>query len=156
MINNIEAYLTYENIYLVANWGVLPFWFMLIIIPNHTITRVMVNSIITPLILGVAYIFVAYKIYLEGNIFQGFGLYFGIENLYSIFSEESFLLIFWLHFLAISLFVGGWIARDSVKYMVPKVLIIISLILTYFSGPVGLIFYWFFRIFFSKKISFNE
>ena len=156
MINNIEAYLTYENIYLVANWGVLPFWFMLIIIPNHTITRVMVNSIIAPLILGIAYIFVAYRIYLEGNIFQGFDLYFGIENLYSIFSEESFLLIFWLHFLAISLFVGGWIARDSVKYMVPKVLIIISLILTYFSGPVGLIFYWFFRIFFSKKISFNE
>jgi len=156
MINNIEAYLTYENIYLVANWGVLPFWLMLIIIPNHTITRVMVNSIIAPLILGIAYIFVAYRIYLEGNIFQGFDLYFGIENLYSIFSEESFLLIFWLHFLAISLFVGGWIARDSVKYMVPKVLIIISLILTYFSGPVGLIFYWFFRIFFSKKISFNE
>ena len=156
MINNIEAYLTYENIYLVANWGVLPFWLMLIIIPNHTITRVMVNSIIAPLILGIAYIFVAYRIYLEGNIFQGFDLYFGIENLYSLFSEESFLLIFWLHFLAISLFVGGWIARDSVKYMVPKVLIIISLILTYFSGPVGLIFYWFFRIFFSKKISFNE
>ncbi len=156
MINNIEAYLTYENIYLIANWGVLPFWLMLIIIPNHTITRVMVNSIIAPLILGVAYIFVAYKIYLEGNVFESFNLYFGIENLYSIFSEESFLLIFWLHFLSISLFVGGWIARDSVKYMVPKIIMIISLILTYFAGPVGLVFYWFIRIFFSKKISFNE
>ena len=116
----------------------------------------MVNSIIAPLILGVAYIFVAYKIYLEGNVFESFNLYFGIENLYSIFSEESFLLIFWLHFLSISLFVGGWIARDSVKYMVPKIIMIISLILTYFAGPVGLVFYWFIRIFFSKKISFNE
>jgi len=156
MINNIEAYLAYENIYLIANWGVLPFWFMLLIAPNHTSTKIIVNSIIAPLLLAVAYVYVAYKIYLEGNIFSSFDLYFGIENLYSIYSDEAFLLVFWLHFLSISLFVGGWIARDSVKYMVPKILMIISLILTYFSGPVGLIFHWFIRMFFSKKISFNE
>ena len=116
----------------------------------------LVQSIIVPLLLATAYIYVAYNIYLDGNFFDGFELYRGIDGLYSTFSNEAFLLIFWLHFLSISLFLGSWIARDSRKYMVPNFLMIISLILTYFTGPVGLFFYWFLRIFFSKKISFND
>ncbi len=156
MINNIEPYLTYENIYLVANWGVLPFWILMIIAPNHSLTRVLVQSIISPLLLGVAYIFITYRIYLEGNILEGFSLYLGLEDLYSLFSDESFLLVFWLHFLSISLFVGSWITRDSIKYTIPRILTIISLITTYFSGPIGILVYWFIRIFFSRKISFND
>ena len=31
-----------------------------------------------------------------------------------------------------------------------------SLIFTYFTGPVGLVIYWFLRIFFASKISFND
>ena len=121
MINNIELYLTNENIYLLANWGILPFWLMLIFAPNSSFSKIFVHSVIAPLILSLAYILVAYKIYLEGNIFEGFNLYFGLESLYSVYSDESFLLIFWLHFLSISLFSGAWIARDAFKYMVPRV-----------------------------------
>ena len=156
MINNFESYLTYENIYLVSNWGVLPFWILLIVAPSHSVTKIIVHSIVPAILLTSAYGFVAYQIYLEGNIFGGFDLYFGLENLYSLFSEEAFLLIFWLHFLSISLFVGSWISRDAIKYMVPKILIILSLILTYLAGPAGLLFYWFIRIFFARKISFND
>ena len=46
--------------------------------------------------------------------------------------------------------------RDCKKYFIPKVIAIPSLILTYFTGPIGLVIYWFFRIFFAKKISFND
>ena len=74
----------------------------------------------------------------------------------SLVANEALLLIFWLHFLAISLFAGSWIVRDSRKYLIPKVVTIPSLILTYFAGPIGLVFYWFLRIFFAKKISFND
>tara|TARA_B100000029_G_C17379453_1_gene889112 strand:- start:424 stop:894 length:471 start_codon:yes stop_codon:yes gene_type:complete len=156
MINNLEPYLTYENIYLVANWGVIPFWLMLIFIPNNGVTKFFVHSVVTPLLLGVAYVYIGYKIYLEGNIFEVFNLYFGLENLYTIYSNETFLLIFWLHFISISLLLGSWISRDGQKYMIPKILIAISLILTYFSGPIGIVFYWFVRIFFSRKIGFND
>ena len=69
---------------------------------------------------------------------------------------ENFLLIFWLHFLSINLFIGSWMSRDAQKYMVPKILTMVSLILIYFSGPVGLVFYWIIRIFFARKISFYE
>tara|TARA_B100000401_G_C52706702_1_gene671800 strand:+ start:202 stop:672 length:471 start_codon:yes stop_codon:yes gene_type:complete len=156
MINNLLEILNYQNIYLIANWGVIPFWLLLIIIPNHLITNFFVQSIIVPLILALAYGLVAYDIFLEKNLLDSFQLYSGLDGLYSMFSNEAFLLIFWLHFLAISLFLGSWIARDSQKYLIPKFFVIISLILTYFTGPVGLLIYWFIRIFFAKKINFND
>ena len=156
MLIEFQDYLTFENIYLWTNLGVLPFWLMLIIIPNHSVTNFFVQSIIAPLLLAVAYGFVAYDIFLNGNILDSFELYTGLNGLYSMFSDESFLLIFWIHFLAISLFLGSWIVRDSQKFLVPKFFVIISLVATYFAGPVGLLIYWFIRIFFSKKINFND
>ncbi len=156
MINNLLSLISNENIYLVANWGVIPFWLLLIFIPNHQITNFLTQSIIVPILLATAYAYLSYMIYQEGNIFDGFELYSGLDGLYSMFANESLLLIFWLHFLAISLFTGSWIARDSRRYFIPKVITIPSLILTYFTGPIGLVFYWFFRIFFAKKISFND
>ena len=156
MINDLLEVLSYENIYFLANWGVIPFWLLLIILPNHVLTNFFVQSIIVPLFLGSAYGLIAYNIFLEGNILDSFELYRGLDGLYSMFSSEAFLLIFWLHFLAISLFLGAWISRDSVRYMIPRWFVIISLILTYFTGPVGLSIYWLIRIFFAKKINFND
>ena len=156
MINNFEEYLTLENIFLFSNWGVIPFWLLLLFSPNSSFTRFLVHSIIIPLMLGIAYIFIAYQIYLGDNLLDGFGLYLGLENLYAVFSDENFLLIFWLHFLSISLFTGAWIARDSTRYSIPRSLTSLSLITTYFTGPLGIFLYWVIRIFFAKKISLNE
>ena len=156
MINDLLALVNSENIYLAANWGVIPFWLLLIFAPNHSLTNFFVQSIIVPMLLAVGYIYLSYNLYLENNIFDGFELYGGLDGLYSMFANESLLLIFWLHFLAISLFAGSWIVRDSKRYDIPKIITIPSLILTYFTGPVGILLYWFFRIFFAKKISFND
>ena len=156
MINDLLDILSYQNIYLMANWGVIPFWLLLIILPNHGVTNFFVQSIVAPFLLAGAYGFIAYNIFLEGNTLDSFELYSGLDGLYSMFANEAFLLVFWIHFLAISLFLGAWISRDSQRYMVPRLFVIISLILTYFTGPVGLLIYWFIRIFFAKKISFND
>ena len=156
MINNLLSLLTYENIYFIANWGVIPFWLLLIFFPNYQITNFLSHSVIAPLLLATGYIYLSYTIYNEGNIFDGFELYSGLDGLYSMFANEALLLIFWLHFLAISLFAGSWIVRDSKKYFIPKIITIPSLIFTYFTGPIGLVFYWFIRIFFAKKVSFDD
>ena len=156
MLNDVIAFITPENIYLIANWGVIPFWLLLILAPNHGLTNFLAQSIIAPLLLATGYSFLAYNLYLEKNIFDGFELYSGLDGLYSMFANEVLLLIFWLHFLAISLFAGAWIIRDARRYLIPKIITIPSLILTYFSGPVGLVIYWLIRIFFAKKISFND
>ena len=157
MLIQFEEFLTFENIYLWANFGVLPFWLMIILIPNSKVTKVLVNSVFLPLILASAYIYVIYKtILLDESIFEIFMLYVNLDNLYTIFSIESFLLLFWLHFLALNLFVGSWVASDGAKYNMPRSLIFIPLILIYFTGPIGLVLHWLVRIFYSKKLSFHD
>ena len=156
MINTLQDLVTFENIYLFSNWGVVPFWLLLVFIPNHSITRFFCHSIIPFLLLGVAYTFVSYQIFLDGNIIEGFKLYVGLNNLGGIYTNESFRLVFWLHFLAVSLFTGAWIARDCLKYMIPKILSIPCVVITYFAGPVGIIIYWFIRVFYARKINLND
>ena len=157
MLIQFEEYLTFENIYIFSNYGILPFWLLLIATPNSKITQILVNSIILPLILSTAYVYVLYQtILLDEPILDIFKLYLSIDNLYTIFATESFLLIFWIHFLSINLFLGSWVSRDSLRHNIPKFLSAISLISIYFTGPLGLVFYWFIRIFYSKKVSLDD
>jgi len=156
MADNLLSFLTYEKIYYISNIGVVPCWLLLIFLPNHIVTRFLVKSVIIPALLSTAYIFVVYQIYITENIFEVFNLYLGLDELYALFSNEAFLLIFWLHFLSISLFVGNWIVSDSKAFLVSRFFVIISLVITYFTGPVGLVFYWLFRTFYSKKINYYD
>ena len=156
MFNELLQFLNYENIYLIANIGVIPCWLLLIFFPSQIITKILVKSVIIPTLLSTAYIFIVYQIYITENIFEIFNLYLGLDELYTLYSNEGFLLIFWLHFLTISLFTGNWIANDAVTYSVSKPLMVIALITTYFTGPLGLVLYWFIRIFYSKKINYYD
>ena len=156
MINDLLQFLNYENIYLIANIGVIPCWLLLIFLPRAIFTKILVKSVIIPALLSTAYIFIAYQIYMTENIFEIFNLYLGLDELYSLFSNEGFLLIFWLHFLTMNLFAGNWIANDALTYSVSKPFMIVALITTYFTGPVGLVLYWFVRILYSKKINYYD
>ena len=157
MLIQFQNYLTLENIYFWSNFGVIPFWLLLITIPNSKITGILVNSILIPLILSSLYVYLGYQmIVADENLINIFNLYLGIDYLYSLLSSESFLVFFWLHFLALNIFLGSWVSKDSLKFNVTRYITIISLILCYFCGPVGLVFYWLFRIFFAKKISLHD
>ena len=157
MLIQFQDYLTFENIYLWTNFGILPFWSMLIILPNSKFTQFFVNSIILPLILSTVYIYIIYQIILlDEPIFDVFKLYLSLDNLYTLFSTESFLLIFWLHFLTLNLFLGSWIARDGVKYNMSRGLVFTPLILVYFTGPLGLVLYWIIRGFYAKRLSIHD
>ena len=152
-----QDYFTFEVIYLWGNLIVLPLWLLLIFLPSSNLSKVLINSITIPLLFSIAYIYAAYQIFLlEIPIYNAFNLYQGIDELYSLFADEGFLLIFWLHFLAINLFVGSWIARDGVRNNIAKKIIFLPLILIYFTGPVGLLLYWIIRMVFARRFSFNE
>tara|TARA_B100000745_G_scaffold270520_1_gene197464 strand:+ start:374 stop:766 length:393 start_codon:yes stop_codon:yes gene_type:complete len=130
---------------------------MLIIIPNSRITQILINSVIIPLILSAAYVYVIYQtILLDESFIDIFKLYISLDNLYTVFAIENFLLVFWLHFIALNLFLGSWVSRDSFKYNMPKKLSFIPLILIYFTGPLGLVMYWMIRIFYSKRLGFHD
>ena len=153
MIEQIYNYFTIEVLYFWVNLGVLPFWLVLIFFPQSQICKFFVTSIFPIFILCCAYVFVIYKSYLNSyDFFGNFSLYLGIDYTLSLFSNELFLIIFWIHFVSINLFVGGWIVKDSQKFSINKILVWISLIITYLIGPLGIFFYWLIRIFFAKSI----
>jgi len=157
MLIQFMDYLTFNNMYLWTNFGLLPFWLMLIIIPNSKITQIFINSVILPLILSTAYIYVIYQsVLLDEPIFDIFKLYLSLDNLYTVFATESFLLVFWLHFLTLNLFLGSWVSRDGVKHNISRSLVFFPLILIYFTGPLGLVLYWLIRIFYAKKLGFHD
>ena len=154
MIEQIYNYFTIEMLYFWVNFGILPFWLILIFFPNSNLSKYFVTSIFPILLLSGAYIFVLYKSYLSSYNFIGnFNLYLGFEELSDLFSNKSFLITFWIHFIAINLFVGGWIVKDSQRLMINKIIVILPLIFTYLIGPFGLLLYWLIRIFYAKNIN---
>ena len=141
-------------IFLWLNLGVLPFWLVLIMFPQSQICRVFITSIFPIFILSLAYGYLLYLFFNEGYDFLGnFELYLGLDSISNLFSEQSFLILFWVHFLSINLFCGGWMVKDSQKFGINKFLMSLPLLITYLIGPIGLILYWFIRVFYAKRIN---
>ena len=111
MLNTLKDFFTLEMIYHFTNIGVIPLWILLAFLPGWSGTKVLINSILVPLILGLTYFYVFY-IYIntsegifsnildKGKIFE---LYLGIDQLKKIFSDKNVLLLFWIHFLTANL-----------------------------------------------------
>ena len=157
MIEQIYTYFKIETLYMWINLGVLPFWFILIVFPQSHLSRIFVTSIFPFFILSGVYIFILYKSYLIGYDFDGnFSLYLGLNELSRLFEDHLYIMILWTHFIAINLFIGGWIVKDSQKFSINKVLMAVPLIVTYLIGPIGLFLYWIIRIFYAKRISLYE
>ena len=154
MIEEFYNYFTVETLFYWVNLGVLPFWLVLIFFPYSNLSRYFVTSIFPVLLLSGAYIFVLYKSYLNSYDFMNnFSLYLSVDHLLNLFSNKLYLMIFWIHFISINLFTGGWIVKDSQKLNINKILIIIPLVITYLIGPMGLLLYWLIRIFYAKNPS---
>jgi len=154
MIDQIYTFFTVEIVYLWLNIGILPFWFTLIFFPQSQISRVFITSAFPILILSLTYIYLLYIAYLDSYDFlQNFKLYLGLSEISNLFQNQNFLILFWIHFLGINLFCGGWIVKDSQLYNINKFLVSLTLIITYLIGPIGLTIYWIIRIFYAKRIS---
>ena len=141
-------------IFMWINLGVLPFWLVLVIFPKSQICRVFITSIFPIFILSLIYGYLVYLFFNEGYDFiRNFELYLGLNAVSNLFTYKAFIVLFWLHFLSINLFCGGWIVKDSQKFEINKFLLSFPLLITYFIGPVGLTLYWIIRIFYAKRIN---
>ena len=154
MTDQIYTYFTIEIIFLWFNLGILPFWLILVFFPKSQICKVFITSIFPFIILSFVYGYLIYVLFEEGYDFTAnFELYLGLDAVSNLFTDKSFIILFWLHFLAINLFCGGWIVKDSQKFGINKILMSFPLLITYFIGPIGLTLYWIIRIFYAKRIN---
>ena len=154
MIEQIYTYFNIEVIFMWLNLGILLFWLVLIVFSQSQITRVFITSVFPIFILSLAYGYLLHLFFNEGYDFiRNFELYLGLDAISNLFTYKAFVILFWTHFLAINLFCGGWIVKDSQKFGINKILMSFPLLIIYFIGPIGLTLYWIIRIFYAKRIN---
>jgi len=123
-----------SQIFDIANIFVLPFWTLMILLPNWKITqRIMASYLPFVLIAGVyLYLFINSVTPENAQDFSNLEL----ANLAHLFADEKVMATGWIHFLVMDLFVGRWIYLEGQK---TGVWTIHSLALCFFAGPLGLL-----------------
>jgi hypothetical protein len=137
--------MNWELVFKVANLSVIPAWFLLVFLPKHPITKWVSHSYLYPILLGVFYL------YMLVTSFGGDGGLDSLANLKLSFQRDEILTLGWVHYLVFDLFVGAWITRDANVNFIRHLLIIPSLLLTLFVGPVGLLSYVFIRWYYTRE-----
>jgi hypothetical protein len=129
-----------ELIFTIANNGILIFWLLLVVAPRWRGTEFAVHSIAIPVILGLAYLWLLYRVWFGGEGAAGTN-YTTLPGVMALFDSPTGAVMGWIHYLVFDLFVGAWEARDATKRDIPHAIVIVCLIVTLMAGPVGLLIY---------------
>lgn len=127
--------MNWDLVFELANLSVVPAWLLLLVIPQHRLTKLVVHSYLYPILLGVFYACLLI------SSFGGEGGMDTLQNLKLGFQRDEILVLGWVHYLVFDLFIGAWITRDAYRNGIIRITIVPSLVLTLFAGPVGLLTY---------------
>jgi hypothetical protein len=117
-----------------ANIFVLPFWALMIGLPNWGVTRRIMQSYLPFLVLAGLYVYLFINS-LDPETAQSFSNP-QLADLARLFAQEKVVATGWIHFLVMDLFVGRWIYWEGQR---SGVWTLHSLILCLFAGPLGLL-----------------
>jgi hypothetical protein len=92
-----------------------------------------------------------YVVLLAQGLPEAEGGFDSIAGVRGLFANDSALTAGWLHYLAFDLFVGTWLARDSVERGLHPLLVAPCLPLTLMFGPAGLLAYFLLRLAFGRR-----
>lgn len=117
-----------------ANIFVLPFWLLMIVLPNWQVTRKVMASYLPFVILAALYIYL-FANSLDPESAQSFSNP-QLADLARLFANERVTATGWVHFLVMDLFVGRWIYWEGQR---TNIWTRHSLVLCLFAGPMGLL-----------------
>jgi hypothetical protein len=117
-----------------ANVFVLPFWLLMIFLPNWSMTRRVMESFLPFVALAGLYIYLFVNT-LDPETAQAFSNP-QLADVARLFADERVTAAGWIHFLVADLFVGRWIYWEGQR---TGVWTIHSLVLCLFAGPIGLL-----------------
>lgn len=123
-----------ETLFTGANLFVLPFWALMIVLPNWGITRRVMSSFLPFVVLAGLYLYL-----LSGTITSESAQALANPRLADIarfFAEDRAAATGWVHFLVMDLFVGRWIYLEGQR---TGIWTIHSIALCLFAGPLGLL-----------------
>ena len=126
--------ITVDQIFNGANLFVLPFWLLMMVLPNWGITRKIMASFIPFAVLALVYIYLFIN---SINPESAAALSNPqLQDIAQFFSDETIAATGWVHFLVMDLFIGRYIYWQGQE---TGVWTIHSLIFCLFAGPIGLL-----------------
>lgn len=117
-----------------ANLFVLPFWLLMIGLPNWQVTRKIMASFLPFVLLAGLYVYL-FSNSLDPDSAQSFANP-TLADLAGLFADKRVMATGWIHFLVMDLFVGRWIYWEGQQN---GTWTRHSLILCLFAGPIGLL-----------------
>ena len=126
--------MTISQLFDLANLFVLPFWALMIFLPQWGVTKKVMESFLPFIVLAGLYIYL-----FSGTITPESAQALSNPQLADIaqfFASERIAATGWIHFLVLDLFVGRWIYWEGQR---TGVWTVHSLILCLFAGPIGLL-----------------
>lgn len=131
-----------DELFLICNYAVMPAWLLLLFLPHHRVTQLLVHAIWVPLILTPFYIWALFfgQPAPEGASFGS------LQGVMLLFQSPTAVLGGWIHYLIFDLFIGAWIVRDAKRRDINHWLTLPILLATLMVGPVGLMLYLLLRL----------
>lgn len=123
-----------SQLFNVANLFVLPFWALMILLPNWQVTRRIMGTYLPFVPLAVAYLYLFISSITPENA-QALSNP-QLADIARFFADETAAATGWIHFLVMDLFVGRWIYWQGQQ---TGIWTIHSLALCLFAGPLGLL-----------------
>lgn len=117
-----------------ANVFVLPFWCLMIFLPNWGVTRRVMESYLPLVVLAGLYIFLIVGA-VNGETAQTLANP-KLADIARFFADERAAATGWTHFLVMDLFVGRWIYWEGQR---TGLWTVHSILLCLFAGPLGLL-----------------
>lgn len=122
------------QIFTSANLFILPFWALMILLPNWGVTRRVMESYLPFVALAGVYLY-----FLISSITPETAQALSnpqLADITRLFADEKTATTGWIHFLVMDLFIGRWIYWEGQK---TGIWTIHSLALCLFAGPLGLL-----------------
>jgi hypothetical protein len=130
-----------DALYGALNYGVLPFWALLIFLPHLKITDWLVHSVFAPIVLGLIYAWLIAGVTVGGIALPEGSGFASLEGVMKAFTVKEAVLAGWAHYIVFDLFIGAWEARDAQRLGLNHFVVIPCLLLTLLVGPIGLLAY---------------
>lgn len=141
-----------DQIFNIANLFVLPFWALMIILPNWGVTRKVMESYLPFVLLACVYLYLFISSITPENAAALSNP--KLSDIAHFFADENAAATGWIHFLVMDLFVGRWIYWDGQK---TGIWTSHSLAFCLFAGPFGLLSHilttWISKLFFTQSQS---
>lgn len=146
-----------DTLFDLANVVAIVGWLSLLASPFAPRAADWIGGTLAPLALALGYTacLVGFALFGTGEAPQGVS-FTTLDGVAALLSTREALLAGWVHYLAFDLFVGAWEVREGRRLFLPFAAVAPCLLLTFVSGPLGLLVFLLLRAAMRRRLLLHE